>query len=52
MAKVPRASRGHSSGGARAEAKKELLVQALGSWAREELKFEESSIPAPEELKL
>ncbi len=51
MSKV-RARSQKTAGSGRTEAKKDVLVQAIGSWASEEMKFNDSSIPAPEELKV
>ena len=53
MSKQVRSKASHkASGSGRTEAKKDLLVQAIASWAREEVKFEEKFIPGAEELKL
>ena len=51
-AKGQRAAGTGVSNSARTEAKRDLLVQAIDTWAREELQFKENSLPTPEEFKL
>ena len=48
--RVMKRSRATVSG--RLEGRKELLAEAIGSWAREKLHLREKSIPKAEELKL